>query len=210
MVEASSCECVHPATDRLRAAKVESRVGDIEKLTRRDFSWIEFDDAVGVELEFVREDVAFPGEVEVGVVRQVEMSRLRGRALVVHLEAIVPGQRVANHGFDFTGVAFFPVRAGHGELDKRGALGAAGLRNAPKLPLKSVLSPMDVNPSLGMNRSKGVKFSVDGESALGDAIREPADDGTVDASFGYLLEGTEGEEDVVFLPVAIRALETLE
>ena len=82
---------VDARADRCRLAEVERRAVDRLHLAGRDQRRVDRREAVGLELQLVAEDraLALAGQVEVGVVREVDDRRRVGRRRVVDDEPAV-------------------------------------------------------------------------------------------------------------------------
>ena len=76
--------------------EIERRAGDGLQFAGGDQVGVHGGEAVGIDHDFVAQDVAFAlaGEVEVGVVGQVDDGRLVGGGGVVDLELVLRGERV--------------------------------------------------------------------------------------------------------------------
>ena len=106
-------------TDRVRGAEVEGRAVDRGDLAGRDQTVVGRGEVAGVERQLMVKDRAgaFAGEVEVGVIGQVEEVGLVGRGLVVDAELVGVGQGVGDVDGEVAGVALLAVRAGVGKVD---------------------------------------------------------------------------------------------
>ena len=98
-------------------------------------------EAVGVDHHFVVQDVAFalPGEVEVGVVGEVDDGGLVGGGGVIDLELVLRGEGVDHFRGQGAGKAFLAILADVGQLERL-AVGA-GTRDAVQIRLSKPAGP---------------------------------------------------------------------
>ena len=73
---------------------------------------------IGIELDDVVAHFAFSGQIEVGVICQVDRRRFVGCSGVVDANGVIVSKRVSDGCVDGAGEAFFAVRTGVTELDR--------------------------------------------------------------------------------------------
>ena len=113
------------------------------------------------------QDVALAGEIEVGVLRQVEDGGLVGGGGEIKTQAMIVGQGINGFDTEVARVAFFAVLAqviqGQGRRGRR-----AGLRRLPNLLVETLESAMEgVGAIIGRQR---ISDALQLKGGLGDAI----------------------------------------
>ena len=190
-----------------RRAEVERRAGDAGQLAGRDQALHDRRVAVGVDLHHVAVDGAdaLAGEVEVGVLRDVDRRRLVGLRVVVDDQRVGVGERVGHRQLQRAGVALVAVLAGQREL-QRGAVGALDRRRRPH-QLVEALEPavQRVDAVVG---GELVGLAVERERRAADAIAVAADDGAeVRRVLHVVLDAVVAEDDVAERAGLVRHLQ---
>ena len=130
---------------------------------------------VEVELMVKNSAIAFTGEVEVGVLCQVDRSGLVRGGVVVDDDLVVIGERVAHFDLEVAGVAFLPVLGKVAEFHPAETVAGDGF-GIPDDFVKTDYSAMKVvDPVVG---GETVFLPIDGEFAFGNAVAVAADHGT--------------------------------
>ena len=106
---------------------------------------------VGVDHHLMAQDVALPGQVEVGVVRQVDHRFLVRRGGEVDLQAVVVGESVHGRDVQIAGIAFFAVLAQIVQLQGR-LLALAGLGFPHDLVVSLDAAVEMIRPVVGRQR----------------------------------------------------------
>ena len=158
--------------------------------------------AVGGDPDDVPEDVAAAGEVEVGVVGEVDGGGLVGGGFVLEAQLVVVGERVDDGDGHVAGVTFLAVGAADVESDAV-TPGVGGDYDALPDALREAF-PAAVDVVLPEIRGHLVVCPVDGEAGVGDAVGDAADDGGGGAVAGQVrVERVGAHHDVGEFPVAV-------
>ncbi len=169
--------------------------------------WDEFGrdggDVVAEDLHLVSGAILsfWPFEVEVGVVRQVDVGCLVGGCSVVDFKFVFGGERVGHRDFELAGVALIAV--GRGELEgDGGVLWRWSAKDVPGHLVEALGSAVErVGAVVDGER---ILFAVDFELPFRDSVSESADGAAeVGALFGVRLEFGESEGDFAELSGAV-------
>lgn len=161
----------------------------------------------GVDLEVVVKNGfgAVAGEVEVGMVGEIDDGGFIGGGFIVDVEGVFIGPGVGDGGFEGAGVAFFTVGAGAGEGED-GFFIDAFQGGVPDFFIEALFATVEmVGFVVG---GEGVFLAIEGEFSFGDAVRVAAGDAAeVGAFFAVFVESIEAEDDVGQLAVFVGDLD---
>ncbi len=159
--------------------------------------------AIRVDHQLVAENVgAGPGEVEVTVLRQIDVRRLIGGRGVVDNQLVVVGEAVDHSHLQVAGIAFFAVGADPREAER---ILAQDLR-LPQVLVEPSRAAVKVVGAVV--RRQGVRLLVDREAPLRDAIAVSADDRPEERmAFQVPVDRVEAEHDVADGAVSVRHLQ---
>ena len=134
-----------PLADRVRRREVERRAGHRRDLAGRDRGRVDRRVVGGHQLQLVVVGAAgaLAGEVEVGVVGQVDDRRRVGRRVVVDPQLVVVGQGVGDLDLERAGVALLAVRAGVAE-PQADAVAVGDLARPPRRLVEALLAAVQV------------------------------------------------------------------
>lgn len=119
MVVAPAVDLLYLGSDAFCGVEVKGRSGDGQQVTDRDFSLIDGEDFVAGHCEGVVEHIAGASEIKIGVIGEIDMSRLVGRGLVFDSEHVFLSESVGDRRRQGAGVAFFAVRTDQAERNTR-------------------------------------------------------------------------------------------
>lgn len=175
---------VDSCPDRGRFAEIEWCALNLAKLSRRNQRVADSSDMVGIEPQFMSENVPARSQVEVGVMRQVLDRVLVCGDVVIDPQFVAVVEGVSHDCGKGAGVAFFAVAADVSERQS----GSAGLRNVFCIPndlVESLVAAVKVigavvlreRVSVAVERKPSVRDAVsvtpDGSSEVGRAVRVP-------------------------------------
>lgn len=207
VIETTGGEFREPVSESGRPGEVERRSRSFEELPRRDVTLVDFEEGGGPELEAVCRDGALSGEIEVGMVGEIEMSGPVCGGMIVDREGIVAAEPVGR-GDDYgSGVALVSVRAGEGECYGGSAIPLYRRLTVPELPVEAGFPAVNVDSRLRMDAGEVVPDSVDGEPATIDAVRKAPDYGTEDTAPERFFEGVVGKCDASGFSFAVRSVD---
>lgn len=193
-------------TDRRRLAEIKRRARDGAEFSAGNQPLVDWGETVGGDRQFVAQDVArvLPGEVEVGVVREVDRRGLVRRGGVLDLQLVAVCQGVDDLDRQVAGITLFAVGAGV----RQGHLKPRLLDRPPCLPDGLVESPdAAMQVVFPIVDGKRVGRAVEGEPALGDAVAVAADQcPEIRVSRQVVLQPVESQNDVGIAAVAIGAV----
>ena len=131
---------------------------------------------VCMEREFMAEDVpaAHSGQIEIGVLRQVDGGCLVRRGAVVDFEGVFVGERIGHFHIERTRVAFLSVRAGICEPYAAPA-GFLERFRCPDHLVKASFAAVQVIGAVVGGKRPG--FPVEGEGGSADPVSVPPDEG---------------------------------
>ena len=204
-----------PVADPVEGAEVERRSGDGRRLAGRDQRRVHRRVAARVELELVVVDVPRPlaGEVEVGVVGEVDHRRLVGRRLVVDVQLVPVVEPVEDLDRQRSRVALLAVG---GRVRQAHADGAARphLGGRPHAAVEAARAAVEAVRRVVDRELE--RLPVDRERALGDAVAVAADDraevrvALVVRLARVAADVAEAERDVLQAPAAIGDADRLD
>ncbi len=150
---------------------------------------------IGPQPQLVVQNVAGAVEIEVGVIRKVDQSRLVRRSFVIQLELIAIGQRVGDGCRKVAGVSFFSILAQVGEFDAGFLRVGRQHFRFPDFLSKTLVSTVNVVGAIVCRQR--IVLPVQGESSLGDPVGDPSyDSGRCGKAVQVFLERISSKDNI--------------
>ena len=202
VVAAAGPELRGPGAERAFRGEIQVRLVDTFDLTGGDEGRVDDGVGVGVEGELVVQHVSATGEVEVGVVREIDGRGLVRRRRVFEAQRVLVGERVANAGRERAGKALFTVCAHVGQRHG-GDAGSRRGRGGPHDAAEVFRAAVDV-VRFAVRRHLHLA-SIEGEAGVRDAVGHATEDraGLGKASGETLLAGGDFADDTAEFSIAV-------
>nr|GEU28271.1 hypothetical protein [Tanacetum cinerariifolium] len=193
---------VDALADGVRFPEVERRARHWRQLAQRDLHVVDRRVAVRVDGQFVAEDVAAAGQVEVRMIGQVDRRGPVGHRVEGDAQLVIGAQFVNHRGVQVAGVALLAVGAQVTE-NQAGRLGGAEGFGGPQAAVKTIDAAVQVVGAVVLIQV--VLLAVQRKAGIGDAVAVAADQGAEIVRFAQVgRHVVEAAHHVGQLAVAVR------